>query len=149
MSMMRVSFSRSGQSGFDGMDPSFLKRHWNAKVNVQEVHEQKGAFEMRLSACGINLARVVFQVHGVDLHRKSCLLKQLRRVEVLTFFVKLELCLVGMEACDGAHYWARKLSERGHTVKLMTPQFVKPSVKTNKADAVDAQAFCEAVTRSI
>lgn len=102
---------------------------------------------MKLSACGIDLAKAVFQVHGIDLHGKPCLRKQLRRAEMLTFFVKLEPCLIGMEACGGAHYWARKLSEMGHTVKLMAPQFVKPYVKTNKNDAADAEAICEAVTR--
>lgn len=102
---------------------------------------------MKLSACGIDLAKAVFQVHGVDLNGKPCLRKQLRRAEMLTFFVKLEPCLIGMEACGGAHYWARKLSEMGHTVKLMAPQFVKPYVKTNKNDAADAEAICEAVTR--
>lgn len=102
---------------------------------------------MKLSACGIDLAKAVFQVHGVDLHGKPCLRKQLRRAEMLTFFVKLEPCLIGMEACGGAHYWARKLSQMGHTVKLMAPQFVKPYVKTNKNDAADAEAICEAVTR--
>lgn len=102
---------------------------------------------MKLSACGIDLAKAVFQVHGVDLHGKPCLRKQLRRAEMLTFFAKLEPCLIGMEACSGAHYWARKLSEMGHTVRLMAPQFVKPYVKTNKTDAADAEAICEAVTR--
>jgi transposase len=102
---------------------------------------------MKLSACGIDLEKAVFQVHGVDLQGKTCLRKQLRRAEMLSFFVKLEPCLIGMEACGGAHYWARKLSEMGHTVKLMAPQFVKPYVKTNKNDAADAEAICEAVTR--
>lgn len=102
---------------------------------------------MKLSACGIDLAKTVFQVHGVDLHGKSCLRRQLRRAEMLTFFVKLEPCLIGMEACGSAHYWARKLSEMGHIVKLMAPQFVKPYVKTNKNDVADAEAICEAVTR--
>ncbi|MCS0592175.1 IS110 family transposase [Massilia norwichensis] len=102
---------------------------------------------MKLSACGIDLAKAVFQVHGVDLHGKPCLRRQLRRAELLTFFVNLEPCLIGMEACGSAHYWARKLSEMGHTVKLMAPQFVKPYVKTNKNDAADAEAICEAVTR--
>jgi transposase len=68
-------------------------------------------------------------------------------MEVLKFFVKLEPCLIGMEACGGAHYWARKLTEMGHTVRLMSPQFVKPYVKTNKNDAADAEAICEAVAR--
>jgi len=101
---------------------------------------------MKLSACGIDLAKTVFQVHGVDLHGKPCLRKQLRRAEMLTFFVKIEPCLTGMEACGSAHYWAR-MSEMGPTVKLMAPQFVKPYVKTNKNDVADAEAICEAVTR--
>ena len=74
---------------------------------------------MKLSACGIDLAKAVFQVHGVDLQGKPCLRKQLRRTEMLTFFVKLKPCLIAIKAYGGAHYWARKLSEMGHTVKLM------------------------------
>jgi hypothetical protein len=73
--------------------------------------------------------------------------KQLRRREVLGFFANLPRCLIGMEACGGAHYWAQRLMEYGHTVKLMAPQFVRPYVKTNKTDARDAEAICEAVTR--
>jgi transposase len=103
-------------------------------VDVQEVHDQKGASEMKLSACGIDLAKAVFQLHGVDLHGKPCLRKQLRRAEMLTFFIKLEPCLIGMEACGGAHYWARKLSEMGHTVKLMAPQFVKAALNKSAFD---------------
>jgi transposase len=73
--------------------------------------------------------------------------KRLRRSKVLEFFVQLPPCLIGMEACSSAHYWARKLREQGHEVKLMAPQFVKPYVKANKTDAADAEAICEAVTR--
>lgn len=116
-------------------------------MDVQDVHDQKGASEIKLSACGINLEKAVFQVHGVDFQGKSCLRKQLRRAEMLSFFLKLEPCLIGMEACGGLHYWARKLGVMGHTVKLMALQFVKPYVKTNKNDAADAEAICEAVTR--
>ncbi len=102
---------------------------------------------MKITTVGIDLAKNVFQIHGVDERAKAVLRKQLKRQEVVSFFANLPPCLVGMEACAGAHYWARKLSELGHTVKLMAPQFVKPYVKTNKNDRVDAEAICEAVGR--
>lgn len=102
---------------------------------------------MKVTTIGIDLAKVVFQVHGVDERGKTALRKQLKRKDVLSFFANLECCLIGMEACGSAHYWARKLSELGHTVRLMAPQFVKPYVKTNKSDRNDAEAICEAVAR--
>ncbi len=89
----------------------------------------------------------MFQIHAVDERGKVAIKKQLKRNQVIPFFTNLEPCLVGMEACGGAHYWARKLEQLGHTVKLMAPQFVKPYVKTNKHDAADAEAICEAVRR--
>ncbi len=102
---------------------------------------------MKITTTGIDLAKEVFQIHGVDAHGKVGLRKQLRRSAMLEFFAKLPPCLIGMEACGSAHYWARKLGEFGHTVKLMPPQFVKPYVKTNKNDMADAEAICEAVSR--
>ena len=102
---------------------------------------------MKITTIGIDLAKTVFQVHGVDERGKALLRKQLKRKDVLSFFANLEPCLIGMEACGSAHYWARKLSELGHTVRLMAPQFVKPYVKTNKSDRNDAEAICEAVAR--
>lgn len=102
---------------------------------------------MNITRIGIDLAKQVFQVHGVDVRGKIVLRKQLKRSQVAEFFAQLEPCLVGMEACGGAHFWARKLTEFGHTVKLMAPQFVKPYVKANKNDAADAEAICEAVGR--
>jgi len=102
---------------------------------------------MKITTTGVDLAKEVFQIHGVDAHGKAVLRKQLRRNEMAKFFANLEPCLIGMEACGSAHYWARKLSEFGHTVKLMAPQFVKPYVKTNKNDMADAEAICEAVSR--
>lgn len=102
---------------------------------------------MKITTIGVDLAKEVFQVHGVNAHGKTELRKQLRRGEMAKFFANLEPCLIGMEACGSAHYWARKLSEYGHTVKLMAPQFVKPYVKTNKNDMADAEAICEAVSR--
>jgi len=102
---------------------------------------------MKITTIGIDLAKEMFQIHGVDTHGKAVLRKQLRRSEMAKFFANLEPCLIGMEACGSAHHWARKLSEFGHTVKLMAPQFVKPYVKTNKNDMADAEAICEAVSR--
>lgn len=102
---------------------------------------------MKITTIGIDLAKEVFQVHGVDTHGKAVLRKQLRRGEMAKFFANLEPCLIGMEACGSAHHWARKLGGFGHTVKLMAPQFVKPYVKTNKNDRADAEAICEAVGR--
>lgn len=102
---------------------------------------------MKLTTVGIDLAKNVFQVHGVDERGQPVLKKQLKRDQVAPFFAVLEPCLIGMEACGGSHHWARKLQAFGHTVKLMAPQFVKPYVKTNKNDVTDAEAICEAVAR--
>ena len=102
---------------------------------------------MQITTVGIDLAKNVFQVHAVDQHGKIALKKQLKRGQMAEFFANLPTCLIGMEACGSAHYWARKLQALGHTVKLMAPQFVKPYVKTNKHDAADAEAICEAVRR--
>jgi transposase len=102
---------------------------------------------MKITTVGIDLAKNVFQVHGIDEHGKAVLKKQLRRDQMAAFFVNLPPCLIGMEACGSAHHWGRKLASMGHTVRLMAPQFVKPYVKTNKNDAADAEAICEAVGR--
>ena len=102
---------------------------------------------MNIKRVGIDLAKQVFQVHGVDNQEQAVLRKQLRRAQMLDYFQKLPPCLIGMEACSSAHYWGRELQKLGHTVKLMAPQFVKPYVKSNKNDANDAEAICEAVAR--
>src|SRR6202158_4873770 len=102
---------------------------------------------MKVTTVGVDLAKNLIQIHGVDERGKTALRKQLKRAQVASFFARLEPCLIGMEACGSAHYWARKLSEFGHTVRLMAPQFVKPYVKTNKSDRNDAEAICEAVGR--
>ena len=102
---------------------------------------------MKITTIGIDLATQVFQIHCVDGRGGAVLKRQLKRDQVLPFFANLQCCLIGMEACGGAHFWARKLEALGHTVKLMAPQFVKPYVKTNKNDAADAEAICEAVSR--
>ena len=102
---------------------------------------------MKITTIGVDLAKNVIQIHGVDERGKTALKKQLKRAQVAEFFANLPACLIGMEACGSAHHWARKLESFGHTVKLMAPQFVKPYVKTNKNDAADAEAICEAVAR--
>lgn len=102
---------------------------------------------MEITTIGLDLAKNVFQVHGVNERGKAVLRKQLKRDQVAAFFANLPPCLVGMEACGSAHHWARKLQALGHTVRLMAPQFVKPYVKSNKNDAADAEAICEAVAR--
>ena len=100
-----------------------------------------------ITTIGLDLAKKVFQVHGVDAEGKVVVARKLRRKEVLTFFTKLAPCLVGMEACGSAHYWGREIAKLGHTVKLMPPKYVKAYVKRGKTDAIDAAAICEAVTR--
>lgn len=101
----------------------------------------------KITTIGMDLAKNIMQVHGVDERGKAVLKKQLKRNQVASFFGNLPACRVGMEACGSAHHWARKLEKLGHMVKLMAPQFVKPYVKTNKNDAADAEAICEAVSR--
>ncbi|MBM3467730.1 MAG: IS110 family transposase [Alphaproteobacteria bacterium] len=100
-----------------------------------------------INTIGIDIAKRIFQVHGVDKNGKTVLKKKLMRDQVLMVMANLPKCLVGMEACGGASYWARELTKLGHEVKLMAPQFVKPYVKTNKNDQADAEAICEAVSR--
>jgi len=102
---------------------------------------------MEITTIGLDLAKNVFQVHGVTERGKTVLRKQLRRDQLAPFFANLPPCLIGIEACGSAHHWARKLQALGHTVRLMAPQFVKPYVKSNKNDAADAEAICEAVAR--
>lgn len=102
---------------------------------------------MKVTTIGLDLAKNVFQVHGVDERGKVVLRKQLRREQVVEFFARLPACVVGMEACGSAHHWARVLQGQGHSVRLMAAQFVKPYVKSNKNDAADAEAICEAVGR--
>jgi transposase len=103
---------------------------------------------MKITTVGFDLAKHVFQVHGVDERGHAVVKRKLRRAQVAAFFAGLPPCLVGMEACGSSHYWARKLQEFGHTVRLIAPQFVRPYVKSNKTDAADAAAICEAVGRA-
>jgi transposase len=102
---------------------------------------------MNATTIGLDIAKNSFHVHGVNAHGKKVVSKSLTRKQVLPYFANLPPCLVGIEACGGAHYWGREIGKLGHTVRLMAPQFVKPYVKSNKNDAADAEAICEAVTR--
>ena len=101
----------------------------------------------QVSTVGLDIAKNVFQVHGIDETGEVIVRRQLRRRQVLAFFGRLSPCLIGMEACATSHHWARELSKLGHEVRLMPPRYVKPYVKRNKNDAADAEAICEAVTR--
>ena len=102
---------------------------------------------MQVTTIGLDLAKNVFQVHGIDDAGTVIVRRSLRRRQVMPFFSKLEPCLVGMEACGTSHFWARELRAVGHEVKLMPPIYVKPYVKRGKTDAADAAAICEAVGR--
>jgi len=102
---------------------------------------------MQITRVGLDVAKRVLQVHGVDVHGKTKLSKKLARGEMLQFFAQLPACVVGVEACGGAHYWARELGKLGHTVRLMAAQFVNPYRKSGKNDVNDAEAICEAVGR--
>jgi transposase len=101
-----------------------------------------------ITTIGLDIAKSVFQVHGVDAGGHVIIRRQLRRRYVLAFFQKLPPCLVGIEACASSHYWSRELQALGHTVRLMPPAYVKPYIKRHKNDATDAEAICEAVTRA-
>jgi transposase len=103
---------------------------------------------MEVTTIGLDIAKSVFQVHGVDANGKVIVRRQIKRRYVLAFFQKLAPCLVGIEACASSHHWSRELGALGHRVRLMPPAYVKPYVKRQKNDAADAEAICEAVTRA-
>jgi transposase len=102
---------------------------------------------MQVTTIGLDIAKNLFQLHGVDARGRVVLRRRLTRAKVLTFFANLPRCVIGLEACGGAHHWARELIRLGHDARLMPPQYVKAYVKTNKHDAADAEACCEAVQR--
>src|ERR1700737_5037905 len=101
-----------------------------------------------VTTIGLDIAKSVFQVHGVDAAGQVVIRRKLKRRYVLAFFQKLPPCLVGIEACASSHHWSRELKALGHNVRLMPPAYVKPYVKRQKNDAADAEAICEAVTRA-
>ena len=102
---------------------------------------------MHVTTVGLDLAKNVFQIHGIAQDGEVAFNRPLRRAQMLPFFQRLEPCLIGMEACGTSHYWARELTKMGHNVRLIPPMYVKPYVKRGKSDAADAEAICEAVTR--
>jgi transposase len=114
---------------------------WLSHVTKQEPST------MQITTIGLDLAKHIFQVHGVDADGAAVEKRRLRRGQVLTYFAKLPACVVGMEACATAHFWGRELRNLGHDVRLIPPQYVKPYVRRGKNDAADAAAICEAVSR--
>ena len=101
-----------------------------------------------VTTIGFDIAKSVFQVHGIGGEGEVVIRRQIKRRYVLAFFQKLPPCLVGIEACASSHHWSRELQALGHTVRLMPPAYVTPYVKRHKNDAIDAEAICEAVTRA-
>src|SRR5260370_20752512 len=117
-----------------------------AKMEMLLTPQQRTPMS-EITVIGLDLAKHVFQVHGADPDGRPVLRKRLRRGQVLEFFASLSPCLIGMEACAGSHYWGREPRALGHDVRLIPPQYVNPYVKTNKNDAIDAEAISEALTR--
>jgi len=122
-------------------------RHQCAKLVFSENHQEREPSMSEITTIGLDLAKHVFQVHGIDAQGTTVLRKRLRRGQVLAFFSRIPRCVVGLEACATAHYWARELGALGHEVRLMPAQYVKAYIKRNKHDAADAEAICEAVGR--
>lgn len=118
-----------------------------AKVVLSIGPPGKGAAAMQVSTVGLDIAKNLFQVHGVDADGRTVLRRKVRRDQLTKLFAGLAPCLIGIEACATAHHWARELAALGHEVRLMPPTYVKAYVKRNKNDAADAEAICEAVTR--
>jgi transposase len=115
-------------------------------VELSKAHEGEPS-AMQVTTIGLDLAKQVFQLHGIDAGGRVVLRKRLSRSRLLGYFANLPRCVVGMEACGGAHFWARELVALGHAVRLMPPSYVRPYVRRNKHDPADAEACCEAVTR--
>src|SRR5262249_37257524 len=111
-------------------------------------HDSQEPVMQAVTTIGLDIAKSVFQVHGVDAEGKAVIRRQLKRRYVLAFFQKLPSCRVGIEACASSHHWSRELQALGHTVRLMPPAYVRPYVKRRKNDAAAAEAICEAVTRA-
>jgi transposase len=140
-------FNRIDPEQWDGLLLPARAPRCQTGVSTQPVKEKEST--MKLLRIGVDLAKNVFQVHGVDRSEKPVWRKKLNRNEWLQAVLeRIEpSCEIGMEACSGAHHWARQLQKRGYTVKLIAPQFVKPYVKSDKNDANDAEAICEAMSR--
>src|SRR5262249_6036819 len=115
-------------------------RHRRAKLVFCRITRNREPSMSEVTTIGLDLAKHVFQVHGIDAQGATVLRKRLRRGQVLAFFSRIPRCLVGLEACATAHYWARELAALGHEVRLMPAQYVKAYIKRNKHDAADAEA---------
>src|SRR3974390_496827 len=122
-------------------------RHRSAIGGSLLANHMRGAIHMQITTIGLDLAKNVFQVHGIDAAENVVVRKKLRRRQMLEFFKALPPFLIGMEACATSHYWARELTKLGHEVRLMPAKDVKAYIKRNKNDAADAEAICEAVRR--
>src|SRR5712691_5720896 len=130
----------------DGVDGPLAAS--TCQTGVLKNHQEWEPSMSEITTIGLDLAKHVFQVHGIDAQGTTVLRKRLRRGQVLAFFSRIPRCVVGLEACATAHYWARELGALGHEVRLMPAQYVKAYIKRNKHDAADAEAICEAVGRS-
>jgi transposase len=133
---------------------SLIVTQWTAPPPARECHEcgcllrPHDSEVQTVTTIGLDIAKSVFQVHGVDAAGQAVVRRQLKRRHVLAFFEKLSPCLVGIEACASSHHWSRELQALGHSVRLKPPAYVKPYVKRQKSDMADAEAICEAVTRA-
>ena len=142
---MLLCFARV-MTAVDVVDGARSRQRASRRVIVaNESHQERS--HMQITTIGLDIAKNVFQVHGIDAREQVVVRKQLRRSQMLAFFEALPPCLIGMEACATAHYWARELTKLGHQVRLMPAKDVKAYVKRNKNDAADAEAICEAVRR--
>src|ERR1700732_1357709 len=130
------------------MDPTTFRKRPRVGHDETIAHQTKtGGSVMKLTILGIDLAKSVFHLHGADAHGRAVLRKRLSRSQLPSFLANLPRCVVAMEACGSAHYWARQIAQLGHAVRLINPQFVKAFVKSNKNDRNDAEAICEAAAR--
>jgi hypothetical protein len=124
-----------------------LKRHDEGAPIFLILLLDRGACMKQVAMIGIDLAKQVFQIHGTDQHGQPCVRRQLRRSQLLPWLAQQPPCIMAMEACHGAHHWARRLAEMGHDVRLIPPQHVKAFVQGQKNDRNDAAAICEAASR--
>ncbi len=145
-SIRKTHLAALHESAIDAVDGSSTGTPW--MWALLRLPRFRGRAMQTVTTIGFDIAKSVFQVHGVDAAGEVVVRRQLKRRSVLAFFRKLSPCLIGIEACASSHHWSRELQALGHTVRLMPPAYVKPYVKRQKNDAADAEAICEAVTRA-